>query len=85
MGLLAINEVQERCGPGACEIQAGSAVVDIDKLFGVRIWQGLEQHSFDDGEDRAVGSDADRKCEDSNRRESWGFEKASKDVFEFHA
>ncbi len=59
-------------------------MIDIDELLGVRVWQRLEQDAFDDGEDRAVGSDADGKREDSNRSESWGFEKASKDVFEFH-
>jgi hypothetical protein len=42
----------------------------VDELFGVWNGQWLQQNGVDDREDRRVGADADRQCQDGRNGES---------------
>ena len=50
--------------------EVGLAFVQHDQLFGIRIGQRIEQHRVDDGEERCVCADTERKCQDRDGGEA---------------
>ena len=50
-------------------VETQRAVIDGDQPIGIGIRQRIQQDAFDDGEDRRVGRNRERQCEDRGDRE----------------
>ena len=44
--------------------------IDHHQTISLRVWQSLQQNGIDHREDRGVGADSERQCEDDYRGES---------------
>ena len=81
---LAIREVQKRRGSDAWQVEAGRHVVERNELVGARIRERLQEHAFDDAEDRRVSPDAYCERHDGHGCEKGGPRKAAHELAESH-
>ena len=82
---LAIGEILKRRGAGAWQVDAGRGVVERDELVGARIRQRLQEHAFDDAEDRRIGADADRERQHRDARKERHPREAPQDLVQSHS
>ena len=81
--VVAIGEVEKRRRANALQVDAGRGVIDGDAAGrSVRERQRLEQHAFDDAEDRRVGADADRERDDRDGREHRQLQQPAQDLLQ---
>ena len=82
--IFAIREVLERGGAGVGQIERLGGVIEDHQLLGPRIRQGLEQHAFDDAEDRGVCPDANGQRQRGSGGKQRHFRKPPRDLVEAH-
>src|SRR5579871_2586490 len=60
------------------KVVRGAATRDVNETVGVFEWQRMKKDRVDDAEDRGVGADAERKCQDGDRGEAGIFAQCAK-------